>query len=182
MKIKFLFIVLWAIPLGSCKVYLDTAGRSISTDYMMFKYQKDYNEFDYFSKVNAVADNQTFYTTHFSIRLPKNIVYWKQLGNKFYYEYDSKQLIYIYTAYKNEEKESNKWELKDIGEASAFKYLEDYWIKERDYPESYFEKKRKKRVTKLYTDDKYDILLYNIKEKNLSVFLDFIKSFKVKNE
>lgn len=169
-----------AISLGSCKVYLDIEANSISADYMTFKYQKDYNELDYFSKVNASADNQTFYTTHFTVRLPKNRVYWKQLSNKFYYEYDSKQVIYIYTAYRGEEKESNVWELKDIEDDSAFKYLEDYWIKERGYHESYFDKRREKRITKLYTNGTYDILLYNVKEKNFPMFFDYIKSFKVK--
>lgn len=179
MRVQLLLVLLCAILLSSCKTYLDIARNSIAADYMTFKYQKNYNELDYFNKVNASADKEVFYTTHFTINLPKNLVYWKQLGNKFYYEYDSKQVIYIYTAYKNEGKESDSWELKNIEEGSEFKYLEDYW-KERGYNENLLDVRKKNRVTKLYTNGKYEILLYNIKHKNFSSFSDFIKTFKTK--
>ena len=181
MRKRILFVILLGIVLlNSCKVYLDTMQNSIATDYMTFKYQKKYNELDYFNKVNASADKEVFYNTHFTVRLPKNIVHWKQFGNKFYYEYDSKQVIYIYAAFKNEGKDSETWELKNIAQGSELKYLEDYWIKERGYNENYFDKENKKRVTKLYTNGKYEILLYNIKEKNFSSFFEFIKTFKIK--
>lgn len=179
MKQSLLPLLLCALFLTSCKVYLDNERNTINADYMSFKYGKKYNELDYFSKVNASAGTQTFYTTHFTVRLPKGIVYWKQYGNKFYYEYDSKQVIYIYSAYKNEGQESEKWELKDIDEGSELKYLEDYW-KGRNYNENFLAQRKKNRVTKLYTNGKYDILLYNIREKNFSSFLDFIKTFLVK--
>lgn len=179
MRLQLLSMLLCAILLNSCKTYLDVAKNSISADYMTFKYQKKYNELDYFNKINASADKEVFYTTHFTINLPKDIIYWKQFGNKFYYEYDTKQVIYLYTAYKNEGKESDVWELKNINEGSELKYLEDYW-KERGYNEELLEVRKKNRVTKLYTNGKYEILLYNIKQENFSSFLDFIKTFKIK--
>jgi hypothetical protein len=145
---------------------------------MTFRYQKNYNELDYFNKVNASADKEVFYTTHFSIKLPKGIVHWIRFDNKFFYEYDSKQVIYIYTAYKNQGKESDSWELKNINEGSELKYIEDYW-KERGYNENL--PRKKNRVTKLYTNGKYEILLYNIKEKNFSSFFELIKTFNIKS-
>lgn len=178
MRKRSLLLLLCVSLLNSCKVYLDVAPNSINADYMTFKYDKEYNELNYFSKVNASADNQIFYTTHFSVRLPKDIVYWKQYGNKFFYEYDSKQVIYIYTSYKNEGKESDNWQLKDIDAGSERRYLEDYW-KEREYDEKYLEVRKTGRVTKLYTNGKYEILLYNIKERNFSSFLSFIKTFRI---
>jgi hypothetical protein len=165
--------------LHSCRSYLDVEGRDIVTDYMTFSYQKSRNELDYFNKVNASAEKEVFYTTHFTISLPKNIVYWKQLGNKFYYEYDSKQVISIYTSYRNYGKESSNWELKDIDKGSEAKYLAEYWTA-RNYNKDFLDVKKSNRVTKLYTNGKYEILLYNIKEKNFTRFLDLVKTFKVK--
>ncbi len=177
---KLLFAALCLIILNSCRTYLDIEKNSVVTDYMMFKYYKGYNELDYFNKVNGIAGNEVFYTTHFTIKLPKDIVYWKQSGNKFYYEYGSKQIVYIYTAYKNEGEESDKWELKDVEEGKEFNYLDEYWTNERKYNENYLYKRNKKRITKLYTNGKYEILLYNLKEKSYPSFFEFIKSFKIK--
>lgn len=174
-----LLLVMMSTLLTSCKTYLDISKNSIATDYMTFKYQKNYNELDYFNKVNAARDKDVFYTTHFTINLPKDIVYWMKSGNTFFFEYDSKQVIYIYTAYKNEGKDSDTWELKNVDEGSELKYLEDYW-KERRYNESLLDVRKKNRVTKLYTNGKYKILLYNIKQKNFFSFFDFIKTYKTK--
>lgn len=179
MRIQFILSILSLLLLCSCRTYLDGTTNSINTDYMTFKCQKKYNELNYFNNVNASADKEVFYTTHFSITLPKGIVYWTRMDNKFYYEYDSKQVIYIYTAYKNEGKESDTWELKNINEGGELKYLEEYW-KKRGYNEEQLVVKGKNRVTKLYTNGKYEILLYNIKQKNFSSFLNFIKTFKIK--
>jgi hypothetical protein len=179
MRVHFILSILYLFLLCSCRTYLDATNNSIVTDYMTFKYQKDYNELDYFNKVNASADKDIFYTTHFTINLPKNIIYWKQIGNRFYYEFDSKQVIYIYTAYKNEGKESDNWELKTIDVGSGIKYLNDYW-RDRNYNENFFDIGKKNRVTKLYTNGKYEILLFNVKEKKFSSFFELIKTFKVK--
>lgn len=174
-----LMLLLFTVALSSCKTYMDVAGDGITTDYMTLRCKNNYNELDYFNKVNGVADKEVFYTTHFTVELPKKIVYWTMSDNRFYYEYDSKQLIYIYTSYKNEGKESDTWELKDIDEASTWKYLEEYWNK-RGYDEKEIDGLKSNRVTKLYTNGKYKILLYNIKAKNYASFLERIKSFKVK--
>jgi hypothetical protein len=147
---------------------------------MTFVYEKDDNDFDYFNKVNASTDRDVFYTTHFSIKLPKKIVYWQKFdANKFYYEYDSKQIIYIYTAYKNEGKESDKWELKEVNERDELNCLKDYW-NERNYNLKLLDVKKTDRITKLYTNGKYEILLYNIKEKNFTSFFELIKTFAIK--
>lgn len=180
MRLQLLLILLSAILLSSCKTYLDTSKNSIATDYMTFRYEKDYNELDYFNKVNASADKDVFYTTHFSINLPKDIVYWTRLDNKFYFEYSSKQIIYIYSSYKNEGGESDNWELKELPEGKGFSYLDEYWTNVRRYNEDDLYKRNKSRTSKLYTNGKYEILLYNIKEKNYPSFLELIKTFRIK--
>lgn len=172
-------ILLSTLVLSSCKTYIDVTEKSIRTDYMTFRYQKKYNEFDYFSKVNGVADKEVFYKTHFTIDLPKNIVYWMMLDNKFYYEYDSKQLIYIYTSYKNQGKQSDNWELKDMDKGAEWEYFGEYW-NQRGYDEKELNAANSNRITKLYTNGRYEILLYNVKEKNYNSFLGRVKSFKVK--
>lgn len=180
MRLQLPLLLLFTMLLSSCKTYLDIAKNSITTDYMTFKYEKNYNKLDYFNKVNASADKDVFYTTHFSINLPKDIVYWTRLDNKFYFEYSSKQIIYIYTAYKNDGKESDNWEVRDLEGGKNFSYLDEYWTNERRYNEDDLYKRNKERITKLYTNGKYEILLYNIKEKNYPAFLESIKTFRVK--
>ena len=180
MKIRILILLSCSILLNSCRTYLDIGTKDIKTDYMTLKYLEDHNELNYFNKVNASADDQKFYTTHFSVDLPKQIVYWKQLGNEFYFEYDFKQVIYLYTAYKNKGKESDNWEEKDISDLNELKdELEGYWVKERNYDINYLEKKREGRSSKLYTNGKYKIVLYNIKEENFQKYHELTKTFRV---
>jgi hypothetical protein len=179
MKLNLLVLITVSVLLNSCKAYLDTkSNNSIETDYMTFKYLKDHNELNYFNKVNSAADNQKFLTTHFSINLPKGLVFWKQLGNQFYFEYDSKQLIYIYSAYKNVGSESPNFELKDVeNQKKVAEELQDYWVKERGY--KYLNKRNNDRVYKLYTNGKYRIVFYNIKKKEFTKFHESVKTFAI---
>ena len=159
------------------KTYNDIQGNSLTYNNIQILtdlgYVKDENIFKlknyYFNKVNASTDKDIFYTTHFAIILPKNIIYWKQLGNKFYYEYDSKQVIYIYTAYKNEGKESDSWELKKIDNKNiiAKKILID---------------NEKKQYDKIYNKDKFnkykfDVIIFhegNITKEHQEIIQNFI--------
>jgi hypothetical protein len=177
---KIIFAALCLINISSCRTYLDIERNSIISDYLTFRYNKDHNELNYFNKVNGVADKEVFYTTHFTIRILKHIVYWKRSGNKFYFEYASKQIIYIYAAYKNEGKESDNREMKNLEAGKAFSYLDEYWTDDRLYSQDDLYKRNKRRVTEQYTNGKYKILLYNIQDKNYPSFAELIKTCRIK--
>ncbi|MDI9312738.1 MAG: hypothetical protein QM535_21190 [Limnohabitans sp.] len=173
---KHLIFVLSVLLMGSCSSYIDIPKNSINDNSMIFEYGGNENKLKYINKVNASADNDIYYTTHFSIILPKNIVNWMISSNNFFFEYKDKQIFYVYSSYKNEGQESTNWELKDVNYNEVLKCIGEYWDK-RDYNENFLYEKHNRRISKLYTNGKYKILLYNIKVENLQVFINAAKTF-----
>lgn len=164
--------------MNSCTLYIDIPQNSINNDSMIFKYGINENKFKYISNVNASADNEIYYTTHFTMTLPKGIVNWSRNSNNFIFEYEDKQILYIYSSYKNEGKESKKWELRDIDYNEILKYIGPYWDK-RNYIENYLYKAHNGRSSKLYTNGKYKILLYNIKTERMAIFIQSAETFDI---
>lgn len=173
---KYSIFVLLILLMGSCTSYIDVPKNSINNDSMIFDYGSNENKLKYVNKVNASADHDIYYTTHFSITLPKRIVNWNRSSNNFFFEYDDKQMFYIYSSYKNEGQESGNWELKDVDHNEVLKNIGEYWDK-RSYNENYLYEAHNGRVSKLYTNGKYKILLYNIKTENLQTFIRSAKTF-----
>lgn len=173
---KYSTFVLLVLLMSSCASYIDVPQNSINNDSMVFEYGSSENMLKYINNVNASADNEIYYTTHFTMTLPKGIVNWTRNSNNFFFEYDDKQIFYIYSSYKNEGQESGNWELKDINYNEILKYIGEYWDK-RNYSENYLYKAHKGRVSKFYTNGKYKILLYNIKTENLQTFIQSVKTF-----
>lgn len=162
--------------MSSCASYVDISTNSIHNDSMIFEYGNKENKFGYTSKVNASTDNEIYYTTNFSIILPKGIINWTMNNNNFFFEYDNKQIIYIYSAYKNEGNESDNWKLSEVELGELKNYLSDYWDK-RGYKEKYLLKEHVGRISKVYTNGKYKILIYNIKSERFSIFIQSAKTF-----
>ncbi len=152
--------------------------KNVVSKSMTISLYDQYNELYYFNPINGSADNEIFYNTHFTMKLPKGIIYWMRSGNHFFYEYDSKQIIYIYNPFRNDDKDSGQWRLEEV-QGDIDYNLEQYWVGERKYKENYLYKNHKNRVAKIYTDGKYQILLYNIKSENFENFLELVKTFKV---
>ena len=173
---RYSIVVLLVLLMNSCTSYIDSPKNSISNDSIIFEYGNNGNKLKYINKVNASADHEIYYTTNFSITLPKGIVNWARSDNNFFFEYDNKQIIYIYTAYKNEGKESDNWLLSEIEPNEVENYLNNYWEK-KGYKEKYLLEKHIGRMSKLYTNGKYKILLYNIKTENFSIFIQSTKTF-----
>ncbi|MDR6969677.1 hypothetical protein J2X31_003711 [Flavobacterium arsenatis] len=171
---KYLIIIL-IIFFVSCSTSVD-CGKSIHTDFVDFTYLKNYNEFVYKSKINAVADNEVYYTTNFSLNLPKNIKGWLISDNEFYFEYANKQIVYIYSGYKNEGV-AGKWTIQETNDDEIYSKLSSYWDK-RKYNENNLKTGHTGRVSKFLSDGKVTILLYNIKRENFDKYLDLAKSFK----
>jgi len=169
-KIQLLLVIIFI----SCKSYLDRE-KSIHSDYFDFNYLKTYNEFVYKSKINSCADKEKYLTTNFKIRLPKNIKDWLISNPDFFYEYKQKQIIYIYTGYKNIGKESD-WTLKYTNNEEIKDLLYKFWVKKNYHYDNLINKPN--RITRLYTNGKVKILLFNIKQKNFENFLGLVKTFK----
>lgn len=172
---KLITAVILSSILSSCASYLDYSN-SIHTDYMDFNYLENHNEFIYKSKVNATADSEVYYTTHFSINLPKKLKNWQSSSNEFFFEYDDKEIIYINSGYKNKG-DAGKWVIRETNEDEIYNKLSSYWGK-RKYDENYLDASKSGRVSKVYSDGKVSILLYNIKEQNFERYLELLKSFK----
>ncbi|MDR6403972.1 MULTISPECIES: hypothetical protein [Chryseobacterium] len=162
----------------SCKSYIDSdKNNNVKASSFLLQYNEENNLFHYYNNVNGIADKQVFYNTHFKINIPKKIINWSMKGQDFIFEYDNKQIIYIYVPYKNEVKEFGNWELKDIDYHDALS-LNDYW-EERNYNDNHLYKEHNGRISKLYTNGKCKILLYNIKTENLSRFIESAKTFNI---
>lgn len=175
---KYLIFFLLVLLMSSCTSYIDLPKNSINNNSMILEYGNSENKFKYINKVNVSADHELYYTTNFSIILPKGMINWTRSNNNFFFEYKDKQMIYIYSAYKNEGKESNDWKLLEVEGNEVDNFLNNYWEK-RGYKEKYLLEKHVGRISKLYTNGKYKILLYNIKTEKLSVFIRSAKTFTI---
>lgn len=175
---KALTTLLLVMAISSCSSYLDRGG-NIHTDYMEFNYMENYNEFIYKSKVNFKADNEIYYKNHFLINLPKKIKNWQISDNLFYFEYDGKEIIYINSGYKNEAT-VGIWKVSETNNEEIYNKLQSYWDK-RKYNEVTLKAGEVDRVSKVYSDGKVFILLYNIKQENFEKYMDLLKSFKYLN-
>lgn len=177
-KTLILFIIFFFF--SSCSVYLDNPHENeIRSESLDFTYLNHYNEFVYKSKINGKADGQIFYTTHFSVRLPKKIKNWRILGNDFFFEFDGKEIIHIYSGYVNEGT-AGDWIARETNNEEVDKKLHYYWD-ERKYSEESLNVNQSNRISKVYSDGRISILLYNIKRDNFENYLALIKNFKYLN-
>ncbi|WP_126973840.1 hypothetical protein [Gynurincola endophyticus] len=180
--LKILFIIFFSLNFTYCRIYYDHQGNIDVYDNLKFNYKVDYNEFEYFDKNSIGLTDRKMYNTYFIIKLPKKIVNWIRYGNNFWFEYESKQIIYIYNEYKHIAENSYHWRLIDVEDEDEIDlYMFYYWVNKRKYDQKYLYKKNNFRVTKLYTNGKYKILLFNIKKKNYQSFLDYAKTFEIKD-
>jgi hypothetical protein len=172
---KTVLILVILITSISCRSYLD-CGKSIHSDYVDFNYMEHYNEFVYKSKINATADNEVYYTNHFSLNLPKKLKNWQSLSNEFYFEYEDKEIIYINAGFKNIN-DARTWLVRETSNDEIYTKLNSYWNK-RGYNENALKTGQSGRISKVYSDEKVFILLYNIKKEYFDNYFDLVKSFK----
>ena len=162
---------------SSCKSYLDY-GKNIDSDDMDFYYFKEYNELTYTSRVHASADTEIYYRNHFSIKIPKKIKNWLISTNSFYFEYDNKEIIFIENEYKNIGVLASFWTLQDANKDEVIYYL-NYYYNKRKYNIDDITIKKSGRVSKIYSNGRISILLYNIKKRNFDKYFNLVKSFKI---
>jgi hypothetical protein len=165
---KVFLLLMQAILLTASCARIDR-GQNIHADFMDFVYLEDHNQFVYKSRVNAVADTEVFLTTRFRVNLPKNLKNWQSSGNVFVFEYDKKQIIYIQAAYKNKS-QLRKPTIRDIDNQEIDERLSPYW-NERKYHKNTLKGGQTGRVSKVYSDGRVVVLLYNVKQENFDHFL-----------
>lgn len=178
MRISYIIILLIIINFISCKSYIDTKNNSFENDHMSFQFNCKQNHFKYYSKINGRADDQIFSNSHFEIDLPKNLNNWMLINNRYYFEYDYNQIILVYIPFKEENKNEGVWHVDDLEEEKIFSYMYDYWS-EMKYNDNRLNTLNLKRVNKIYTNGKYEIVLFNVKEKNFHRYLDIVKTIRV---
>jgi hypothetical protein len=167
MKKVFLLLMPAILLTASC-ARIDR-GQNIHAEFMDFVYLEDHNQFVYKSRVNAVADTEVFLTTRFRVDLPKNLKHWQSSDNEFVFEYDSKQIIYIEVAYTNKS-QLRKPTIRDVDTQEIEERLRSYWD-ERKYPKTTLKGRRAGRVSKVYSDGRVVVLLYNVKQEYFDRFL-----------
>jgi len=165
---KVFFLVLPAILLTASCARIDR-GQSIHGDFMDFVYLEDHNQFVYKSRVNARAGTDVFQTTRFRVDLPKNLKDWQISDNVFVFEYDRKQIIYIQAAYTNKS-QLRKPTVREVDNQEIEQRLWPYWDK-RKYHENTLKGGQAGRVSKVYSDGRVVVLLYNVKRENFDRFL-----------
>jgi hypothetical protein len=174
---KKIFLLLIVIGGASCRSYLDEKPVN-NENGIQFQYLTDSNRLTYNSEIKFSADTETFFPQHYEISLPKKLKDWQTSNQVFFVEYDDKQIIAIDPDYVNK-KDHGNWKLIDSDNTEVEKMIMVYWGKK--YNSDYIFEKHPERITKIYTDGKAKILLYNIKKKNFDNYFELIKSFKYMN-
>ncbi|QYJ68238.1 hypothetical protein [Flavobacterium litorale] len=162
----------------SCNTYIDINRYSHHTERYKFHFYHDFNEYIYYSKIYGKAGDKLYYPYHFNIKLPKKIANWGSSDTNFFFEYNSKQIIYIKSDYQNPGIE-DKWVISDYYGDISREYSFIWYWKERGYNIRYLQGEQENRINKLYSNGKIDIILYNIKPENVEKYLTLIKSFKI---
>jgi hypothetical protein len=116
------------------------------------------------------------YPNHFSLNLPKELKNWLSLGTEFYFEYRGKEIIYINAGFKNTGY-AQTWLARETSDDEIYTRLNSYWIK-RGYNENTLKTGHSGRISKVYSDKKVLILLFNIKKEDFDNYFELIKSFK----
>ncbi len=176
MKRAVLFLTV--IFLSSCYSYIDR-GKNIHTKQNDFIIKNNHNEYIYKSKIQGRNEDEVFKPRHFKIKLPKGIIYLVQVDNKLYVEYVGKQIICVKSSYLNQQIKKQKWKQIYPDNDLLENFLLDYWL-ERNYDVDKITKRQ--RITKIYTNGKFTILLYNIKKKNFDNYINFVKSVREYDE
>jgi len=174
-KIYSLAILVFSITMYTCSSYIDTSNNIYSKS-LEFIFKGNYNEFVNKNKVAMTTGNEVFRPRNYLIKLPKKIVHWELIDNILYVEYPAKQIICVKAKYLNDNVKEGQWKLINPDEETMEKMLSDYW-EEKNYNFDNI-RARNHRITKLYTNGIFSILLYNIKEKNFDHFLYMVKSIE----
>ena len=74
-----------------------------------------------------------------------------RLGNRFFFEYSTGQLICVYSSYANKEGHGDEWKLFEPKENDEFNYLDEYF--EKKVKGNKRKNRKAGRITKVYHKD-----------------------------
>jgi len=164
----------------SHKMYVDTTGEQIKIDDGYLASYTDSNVFVFKTKVYGTRDTEKIYPKFFEISLPKNIKYFRFMGqNEFEFYYSKKQVIYIKIDL--EDKGMNKIDTVyslSRNETYDLIHFDEY---SRSDTSKYILQRisfKKSRKTTVVKKGAATILLYNIVPEKNPKFLDLVKQFK----
>lgn len=167
------YIMLICLLFLSCASFVDVENER--NDYFELLSFDDYNIFKKINQVGVSMDTVRYDRKDFEVKLPKNIIYYKT-GTYNIFEYSSKQIIVI-TSGEGKSKESTDWKFKKDISDDILNFLDKYWTG-KGYNFNYLEKSKKGRVSKIYSNQNTNILLFNIKDDNFEHFYNYVKKFK----
>lgn len=165
-------IIIFYVILTSCSTskYIDlVANQQILIGDGQMLFHDDFNELEFHSNITLTKDKEKYTPKSFKVNLPKGIKYIKVINSsKFYFIYDSKQLIYIKLDYEHQKDQSINY----ISEPSHQKLnkilapITDNYKKNKNFTlnESIIGKSSNNILLK---KNDYEILLFNIKDENL---------------
>lgn len=165
--------------MSSCRAYLDDKKYlPINNDTFKIYVFKDYNEFNYHSKIGVSADKDFFYPQHFNIHIPKKIKNWSASNKVNFIEYNKNKLIIIDAGHIDKEIQIIPWKrIEDKRIVSN--YISSYYELRKKYFD--YDKKINLRNINLYTDGKTYILFYKIENSEIFNFEKIISSFSYIN-
>jgi|SRR5690554_1195891 len=173
---KIVFIGIYMLLLVSCKTYLDKNNNNIDNEAFYLEYYEDYNKLVYKPTVGVIMDTEKHNKQHYETKIPKKIINWRIINGVFYLEFGSNQIIIIDAGYSKPERRKQEWSLSDISSDLINKYMYRY---DKNFEEDV--KPKKKKTTKLYSDGKTKIILYNTNSNEFNNYHSLLKSFKYIN-
>ena len=168
-------VLVLLLSLISCKSYIDTKKSKDTYKELEFTYNNNYNTLTISSRLPAIADHQILNSQKFSINIPINIVNWSIINTKYIIEYDDKQIIVIDAGYVEDVTNASNWNLIDTEDDTVYSTLYTYF-EDNNYSYDTLESTKKHRITKILTDGKVKIILFNIKEKKINNYVNLLKS------
>lgn len=170
---KFFFTIVILINLISCKSTqeVDLYDKKIASSNLFEVFSKEnYDLLRYIDQMHVTADKDEYIPQNYEIRIPKG---WKRINitsNRVYLNYGKKQVIVIDGGYINTKKSINSWKEMDIDFPEKSSLLHSYF-NDLGYDPKLISREKKNTKTKILTDNRIKVLLFNIKNKDFKAFV-----------
>jgi hypothetical protein len=163
----------------SCRTYIDSDFTVENIDKgISLEYGKNYNTLSVKFRTPFSTDTEIHFYQPFITNIPKRIISWRINDEKYFFEYIDNQILVISSKTIDYDIVSD-WKVSEVSNDQISYYLFDYLYEKGIDIDTISNKNNRKSM--LYTDDKTEILLFNMKKQELSTSLEILKSFKYIN-
>jgi hypothetical protein len=181
---KILILLIFCSVFSGCgtQKFIDSetdSELSIGDGKLYFK--EKHNVLEYNSKVLLTKDTERYKPNSFRVKLPKQITYFKVLNStEFYFVYPNNQMVFIkqYLKPKNQSKSMIE-PSKDKLSTSLDYFIDNDEIDKKFKINESIVKNSKNNL--LIEDERYEILLFNIKSDNVGNYKELLNTLKVLN-